>query len=110
MKKAVIKKSEAGFSLIELLIVSVIIVFIIGMIGGIVTGVQRSYSKQRVQTEALNDATAALDMITRLIRMAGNNPNGISGFQGIEVVKSRRTQNSLSSSLFSLIFSVGFFL
>lgn len=84
MKKIKIKTNESGFSLVELLIVSVILVFTIGIIGGIVTNVQRSYSQQRPRTEALNDATAALDMMTRLIRMAGNNPNGISGLQAID--------------------------
>ncbi len=84
MKNKDQKSKESGFSLIELLIVSVIVVFIIGMIGGIVTGVQRSYSQQRQRTEALNDATAALDMISRLIRTAGNNPNGVSGLQPID--------------------------
>ncbi len=78
------KSKESGFSLIELLIVSVILVFTIGIIGGVVTGIQRSYSQQRLRTEALNDTTAALDMMTRLIRTAGNNPNGISGLQPID--------------------------
>jgi type II secretory pathway pseudopilin PulG len=84
MKNTPLNKKESGFSLIELLVVSVILVFIIGIIGGIVMGVQRSYSQQRVQTEAINDATAALDMLIRLIRTAGNNPYSISGFQALD--------------------------
>lgn len=78
------KQNTAGFSLIELLIVSVILVFIIGIISGIVTNVQSSFTRQRPRTEALNDATAALDIITRLIRTAGNNPNSIGGLQPID--------------------------
>lgn len=78
------KSEESGFSLIELLVVSVILVFTIGIISGIVTGVQRSYTEHRPRTEALNDATAALDMMTRLIRTAGNNPGEISGLQPID--------------------------
>ena len=78
------KSNESGFSLIELIIVSVILVFMIGIIGGIVTGVQRSYRQQRPRIEALNDATAALDFLTRLIKTAGNNPNVISGLQPID--------------------------
>jgi type II secretory pathway pseudopilin PulG len=77
--KACKNNHQAGFSLIELLFVSVILVFIIGVIGGIVTGVQRAFSQQRPRTEALNDATAALDMLSRLIRQAGNNPNNVTG-------------------------------
>jgi type II secretory pathway pseudopilin PulG len=83
MKNTNQNKNESGFSLIELLIVSVILVFIIGIIVGIITGVQRNYTQQRAQTEAINDATAALDLMTRLIRTAGNNPNNISGFQAL---------------------------
>jgi prepilin-type N-terminal cleavage/methylation domain-containing protein len=78
------KAFESGFTLIELMIVCIILVFCIGMICAIMTSIQRSYSQQRVRTEAVNDATAALDMITRLIRMAGNNPNSIAGLQGID--------------------------
>ena len=84
MKRKSQKSKESGFSLIELLIVSVICVFIIGMIGTVVTSVQRSYSQQHLRTDALNDATAAVDMMTRLIRTAGNNPNGISNLQPID--------------------------
>lgn len=84
MKDKTHKNRESGFSLIELLIVTVILAFTIGIITGIVTGVQRSYSQHRPRTEALNDATAALDFLTRLIRTAGNNPKGISGLQPID--------------------------
>lgn len=84
MKIKTNKSNQSGFSLIELLIVSVILVFTIGIVVGVVTNVQRSYSQQRSRTESLNDATAALDMMTRMIRTAGNNPNGISGLQPID--------------------------
>lgn len=83
MKNDFVKNKQAGFSLIELLIVSVILVMIIGIIAGIVTNTQRAFTQQRPRTEALNDATAALDMISRLIRQAGNNPNNIAGLQAI---------------------------
>ena len=78
------KPRESGFTLIELLIVSVIMAFTIGIIATILTNVQKSYNEQRVRTEALNDATAALDMITRLIRTAGNNPQNITGLVGLD--------------------------
>jgi type II secretory pathway pseudopilin PulG len=81
MKEA--NEKQGGFSLIELLIVSVILVFVIGIIATIVNNVQSSLVRQRPRTEALNDATAALDMLARLIRQAGNNPNNISGMQAI---------------------------
>ena len=68
---------ETGFTLIELLIVSVIMVFTIGIIATILANIQKTSSQQQARTEAVNDATAALDMITRLIRAAGNNPAAI---------------------------------
>jgi prepilin-type N-terminal cleavage/methylation domain-containing protein len=78
------RNSQSGFSLIELLIVSVIMAFTIGIISTIVASIQRNYSQQRVRTEALNDANAALDMMTRLIRNAGNNPDRMPPFLGID--------------------------
>ena len=68
---------ETGFTLIELMIVSVIMVFTIGIIATILANIQKTSSQQQARTEAVNDATAALDMITRLIRAAGNNPAAI---------------------------------
>jgi prepilin-type N-terminal cleavage/methylation domain-containing protein len=84
MKNVRPQKSETGFSLIELLIVSVILVIILGIVGGIVVNVQRSYTRQRTRAELINDTTAALDIMIRLVRMAGNNPNNISTFQAID--------------------------
>ncbi len=84
MKSENNRTNESGYSLIELLIVSVILVFTLGIIAGVLTGVQRSYSQMRPRTEALNDATASLEFLTRLIRTAGNNPNGISGLKPID--------------------------
>ncbi len=77
-------RKENGFSLIELLIASVIVLMILGILSTIILGINRTYSQQRPRIEAVNDATAALDMIGRLIRMAGNNPSDIAGLQGID--------------------------
>jgi prepilin-type N-terminal cleavage/methylation domain-containing protein len=64
---------ESGFSLIELLIVSVILLMILGIMAGIVSGVQSSYRTYRQRSAKHNDALAALNIITRTIRNAGNN-------------------------------------
>lgn len=87
--------SEAqGFSLVELLIVSVILVFTLGVIISVITGAQRSYAFERQRMEALNDASAAMNMFGRLIRNAGNNtglipvradPNGDGVFNDIAI-------------------------
>jgi prepilin-type N-terminal cleavage/methylation domain-containing protein len=76
-------RNESGFSLVELIMVSVILTIVIGITATVVRSVQTGYAEQRPRTEALNDATAALDMMTRLIRMAGNNPNNIAALQAI---------------------------
>lgn len=65
--------SQSGFSLIELMIVCVILVIILGMIMTVITGLQSSYQQRRVRTEQLNDGAAALDLITRIARVAGAN-------------------------------------
>jgi Tfp pilus assembly protein PilW len=67
------KRREQGFSLIELLIVSVILVFVLGMMATIVAGVQSSYRTFRERASKHNDALAALNLITRIIRNAGDN-------------------------------------
>lgn len=69
-----------GFSLLELLISSVVLIMILGMIAAVAQSVQQSYARQRPRMEAVNDATAAMDTIIRVIRMAGSNPNNIANF------------------------------
>jgi type IV pilus assembly protein PilW len=81
------KKNESGMTVVELIVGSVIMIIVLTMVMNIVSRVQLNYSNQRPRTEAVNDATAALDLITRLIRMAGNNPgnpNPIPNFQAID--------------------------
>lgn len=66
-------KKEQGFSLIELLIVSVIMLMILGIMATIVTGVQSNYRVYRDRAAKHTDALASLNLITRVIRNAGNN-------------------------------------
>jgi len=67
------KTGERGFSLLELLIVCVILIIILGMIALVVSGLQSSYSTRRARAEQLNDGSAAIDLLTRVIRVAGAN-------------------------------------
>jgi len=66
-------QAERGFSIVELLIVCVILVIILGMIGLVVRGLQSSYGERRARADYLNDGTAAIDLLTRVIRVAGAN-------------------------------------
>lgn len=66
-------KNEKGFSLLELMIVCVILVIILGMITLVINGLQSSYTTRRARAEQLNDGSAAIDLLTRVIRVAGAN-------------------------------------
>lgn len=66
-------RGEKGFSLVELLIVCVILTIILGMIAVVVNGLQKSYGTRRARAEQFNDGAAAIDLLTRVIRVAGAN-------------------------------------
>lgn len=65
--------SEAGFSLVELIIVMGIMILILGLLASVVAGMETNYRQQRPRTEAINSANTAMDMLVRLVRSAGNN-------------------------------------
>lgn len=64
---------EAGFSLVELIIVMAIMILILGVLASVVAGMETNYRQQRPRTEAINSANTAMDMLVRLLRSAGNN-------------------------------------
>jgi len=73
---------EQGFTLIELLIATAISGIVIGAIFSFLI-VQRKYLNQQEQvTEMIQNARAAMDMITSELTMAGYNPKGAT-FDGI---------------------------
>ena len=67
-----------GFSLIELLIVTAVLIVILGLIGSIMITVARQYISQQALIDASQNARVALDLMLRLARVAGNNPERIS--------------------------------
>lgn len=66
-------KDEQGFSLIELLIVTVVLLIVLGILATIISGVQSSYATHRERAAKHTDALASLNLITRIIRNAGSN-------------------------------------
>jgi prepilin-type N-terminal cleavage/methylation domain-containing protein len=74
------RDSMRGFSLVELLIVSTVMLVVLGIISAIVQSVQRNYAQQRPRIEAVSNASAAMDMMVRIILTSGNNPNNIASF------------------------------
>ncbi len=72
------RRAEAGFTLVELLSVTVIVLITLGMTAAMLTSTQRAYGAQRDRVEATHQARAAADTIARLVRMSGNNPFGMA--------------------------------
>ena len=65
------RRSAAGFSLLELMVVVVITVVVTGHILSIFAGQLLTYEGQRAVTEVQDDARLAADMIHRDLRMSG---------------------------------------
>jgi type IV pilus assembly protein PilW len=73
---------EKGFTLAELLIAMALSGIILGTIAGTFIMQRKTYDIQEQITEMVQTARAAMDMMTREIRMAGHDPTG-AGFDGI---------------------------
>lgn len=76
-------KNIKGYSLVEMMIVTMFLVVILGVLGGTIIVVQNQYLGQRQLMEAQNNARVALDTMLRLIRMAGGNPEELT-FEAID--------------------------
>jgi len=63
--------------LVELVIVLASLSVILAMLGQIVLRVQKDYLSQRQLMEAKNNARVTMDMIIRLVRLAGYDPHDI---------------------------------
>ncbi len=70
------KNCERGFTLIELLIAMVIALVVIASISSAFIMQRKTYNVQEQITEMIQGARAALDMISREVKMAGYNPTG----------------------------------
>lgn len=105
------RKNEQGFSLIELLIVSVILLMILGIMAIIVSGVQSNYRTYRARAEKHTDALASLNLISRVIKNAGNNTTQpaltATGNNRLQIKSDwTTTDNSLDDSLEDVDFYV----
>ena len=70
--------SESGFTMIELLISTVVLGIVLGMVSSILVMTQQNYLEQRELLDIQTNAVTTLDQMVRLIRMAGSNPQDIS--------------------------------
>ncbi|HUV49428.1 MAG TPA: prepilin-type N-terminal cleavage/methylation domain-containing protein [Anaerolineae bacterium] len=76
------KNRESGFTLVEMLIAMTIGLIILTALSSTFLIQRKTYDVQEQIVEMVQTARAAMDMMTREIRMAGYNPAGVS-FDGI---------------------------
>jgi len=84
MEKALFSSTESdrGFTIIELLIAMAVGLVLLGAMYGVFTMHSKTFGTQERIAEMQQIARAAMDMMTREIRMAGYNPAGVT-FDGI---------------------------
>ena len=75
-------ESDRGFTLVELLIAMAVGLVLLGAMYGVFSMHNKTFGTQEQIAEMQQNARAAMDMMTREIRMAGYNPAGIA-FDGI---------------------------
>lgn len=104
-------KNQAGFSLMELLVVCVIMIIILGIIATVVGGLQTNYHKRRIATQQINDGAATLDLLTRVVRVAGaNTTNQALTPTGSNQLRVRADWNPVDGSLNGQYEDVTFFI
>jgi type IV pilus assembly protein PilW len=77
-----LKRGEQGFTLVEVLIAMAIGGLLLGAVISTFMMQSKSYDVQEQMTEVVQTTRAAMDMISREVRMAGYDPTG-AGFDGI---------------------------
>ncbi len=82
MMDILLEDSQRGFTLMEVLISMAIGGLLLGVVVNTFVIQQKSYDVQEQVTEMVQTARAAMDMMTREIRMAGYDP-ARAGFEGV---------------------------
>jgi len=70
------EKREKGFTLVELLIAMALALVIITALSSAFISQRKTYAVQEQVSEMVQNARAAMDMITREVKMAGYDPTG----------------------------------
>ena len=76
------KEKDSGFTLIELLIAMALALLVIGSLSSAIISQFKTFDAQEQVTEMIQDARAAMDMISREVKMAGYDPTG-EGIVGV---------------------------
>lgn len=71
-------RSERGFTLMELMVASVVTVIVLGMSVALTSQIQGGYRRQLEDSAGEQEARYALEWIGRYVRGAANNPTGAS--------------------------------
>lgn len=64
-------RSRAGFSLVELLVVSAIFLLVLGAVGGMLVSSTRAYTVTTARSEAIQDSESVLQLLRYEIALAG---------------------------------------
>src|SRR6059036_3191175 len=91
-------RSDAGFSLAEFLLSTVILLLISAAVFRMMAETQRASSYQTEVHAVMDNTRIAMDTIERYIRQAGNDPTNL-GFQGVEIVSTNPPTLRLRSNL-----------
>lgn len=70
--------SDRGFTLVELLVASMVTMLVLGGAVALTSQVQEGYRRQIEQSAAEQEGRYALDWVSRLIRASGNNPYNLA--------------------------------
>jgi len=70
--------TDRGFSLVELLVASMVTMVVLGGAVALTSQMQEGYRRQVEQSAAEQEGRYALDWVSRLIRASGNNPYNIA--------------------------------
>ncbi len=92
--------NESGFTLIEFLISSLILLIVSAAVFNMLSDVQHTAAAQAEMQSVINSAQIAFQTIERCIRQAGNDPLG-SHLTGIKIISSKEMQikSDLTGSL-----------
>ena len=85
------ERGEAGFSLVELLVVLAVLGLVIAGALGLLDAGMRSYALGAARTEAQQAARVALERIARELRQAGYDPTGVAPPAIVEAEPTRLT-------------------
>ncbi len=89
----------AGFSLVEFLLASLILLLVSMGVFGVMASVQRSSSYQTEVQAVLDNTRIAMDTVSHILEQAGNDPKG-SGFPGVTITSATqvRVRSDLTGS------------